>query len=302
MEISSNRDFRNRLVANATLGLVSLLWGSSFVNIKIAAAHFGAAQIACYRLTLAALCLLAFGLLRRERWPDDWRILAKLLLTSIFGQILPFLCLAVSGQLTSSTNSAIMMGATPLMTLLIGRFFLADESWTFAKWTALLLGFFGVIIALGQPIGPGGAGLFTGDLAGKLFALLATLGFAIGAILARMTAKDVAPVTNAALTMTISASLLWAYMLLTGTQLGSDQRAAWLAVLILGIVNTALAFSIYYWLIRLAGATFASLNNYLVPVIGLILGHFVLGEAFEITAAIGLLLILSAVFIFSRAI
>jgi drug/metabolite transporter (DMT)-like permease len=73
-----------------------------------------------------------------------------------------------------------------------------------------------------------------------------------------------------------------------------------LAIVFLGVVNTAAVYGIYFWLIEFAGATFASLNNYLVPVIGLILGYLLLGETFTLSTIVGLVMVLGGVFLFGH--
>lgn len=296
--IGGNRD---RLLAVGGLLLVSLLWGSSFVVIKIAARGFGAMGIASYRVAIAALCLVILGFFRGEKIPGDKRTVVLLLLLSILGQIVPFLSLGMSGHLTSSQNSAMMMGGVPLFTLLIGRFFLPDEEWTWRKWTALAIGFGGVLVALTSATlgAPSSDGRLAGDLGGCLFELLAAAGYAAGAVLSRMASKEMSPLVACAFTMTASAVLLWGVRLWAGPVPVTADRGAWAAIILLGTVNTALAYALYFWLVKFAGATFASLNNYIVPLIGLLFGCLVLSEDVSPGAVGGLVMILLGVSLFS---
>ena len=241
-------DHRSQLLAFSGLLFVSLLWGSSFVAIKVAATRFEAVNIASYRVAIAALLLSGLAVIRREEIPKDSKTIFVLLLLSIFGQLIPFVSLGVSGHLTSSQNSAMMMGSVPLLTLLFGRFFLPDERWSSKKWLALAVGFSGVMVAIGgtiQNASSSGAHL-NSDLEGGLFALLAAAGYAFGAILSRMASRSLSPLVACAFTMTVSAGILWAYSLFSGSvQLTADTNA-WTAILILGTINTALAYGVYF--------------------------------------------------------
>jgi drug/metabolite transporter (DMT)-like permease len=292
-----------RTLAFAGLVLVSILWGSSFVAIKIAATSFSPVTIASYRVSIAAFFLLGLALMRGDRIPREPRTIVALIMLSMLGQIVPFVSLGMSGHLTSSQGSATMMGAAPLVTFLVGRFFLADEPWSWGKWFALIVGFGGILVALRAPAGhtTTSNGVLTVDLAGKLYALLAASGYAVGAILSKIASRDNSPVMVCTVTMTLSAAILLTYSLLTGGIETSAPESAWAAVLLLGTVNTALAYGVYFWLIKFAGATFASLNNYVVPAIGLAMGYVILSEKLTTAALVGFAMIIVAVFIFGRA-
>jgi drug/metabolite transporter (DMT)-like permease len=295
-------DRRSQLLAFGGLLAVSLLWGSSFVVIKVAATRFEAVNIASYRATIAALCLSGLVVIKREKFPRDIRTISILFFLSIFGQILPFISLGVSGHLTSSQNSAMMMGGVPLLTLLFSRFLLPDELWSLKKWLALVVGFAGVVVALGGTIqNTWSSGAHSNaDLEGSLFALLAAVGYAIGAILSRIASRNLSPLVACAFTMTVSAGILWTYSFFSGSIQATASISAWTAIFFLGTANTAFAYGIYFWLIKFSGATFASTNNYMVPIIGMAMGFIMLSEKIYLGTLSGLMLTLIGIYLFSR--
>ena len=284
----------------AVLVLISLLWGSSFVAIKVAAGSFGALDIASGRLAIAALCLGGAAVLTRARVPADPGVWARLLALSLVGQMAPFFLLGVSGQLTASSSSAMMMAAVPLLTFLAGRLFRDGDPWTPRAWLGLGIGFLGVLMALGWPR-PGDAGAAS-DWLGKGAAILAAGGYALGTLISRSLAGRVGLTATVATTMTLSALLMGGvWLALHGGDLlagGLAPAESWpdptatLALVLLGLVNTAGVYFVYFWLIRREGPTFASLNNYLVPIFGVILGAVILGEPVQAQALAGLALVL----------
>ena len=100
--------------------------------------------------------------------------------------------------------------------------------------------------------------------------------------------------------MTLSAVLLGTYGGVVGMSIGAADGPSWGAIVMLGVVNTALAYAIYFRLIADAGATFASLNNYLVPIVGVAAGSLLLGEHISGGAAVGLAMVLGSIFMVSR--
>ncbi|MBB4265973.1 DMT family transporter [Roseospira visakhapatnamensis] len=289
----------------AVLLLVSLLWGSSFVAIKVTAGSFDALDIASGRLVIAAACLTLAAWAVRARVPRDPGVWGRLLALSLVGQMAPFFLLGVSGQLTASSSSAMMMAAVPLITFLAGRLFRGGDRWTARVWLGLGIGFVGVLVTLGWPT-PSNAGAAS-DWLGKGAAILAAGGYALGTLISRSLAGRVGLTATVATTMTLSAVLMGgAWLALHGPDLlagGLPPTGPWpdptatLALVLLGLVNTAGAYFVYFWLIRREGPTFASLNNYLVPVFGVFLGAAILGEPVQAQALAGLALVLLGIIV-----
>jgi len=287
-------------VGLTVLVLISLLWGSSFVAIKVATGSFDALDIASGRLVIAALCLGGAALLMRARVPADPGVWVRLLALSLVGQMAPFFLLGVSGQLTASSSSAMMMAAVPLLTFLTGRLFRDGDPWSPRIWLGLGIGFLGVLVTLGWPK-PSDAGAAS-DWLGKGAAILAAGGYALGTLISRSLAGRVGLTATVATTMTLSAVLMGGvWLTLHGPNLLAGALApaeswpdptATLALVLLGLVNTAGAYFAYFWLIRREGPTFATLNNYLVPIFGVILGAVILSEPIQAQALAGLALVL----------
>jgi drug/metabolite transporter (DMT)-like permease len=281
------------------LVVLSLLWGSSFLLIAIAAHGFDATSLALARVTIGALGLWGIALARERRWPKGAGLWLRLAAMSAFGQAIPFLLLSAAVRQTTSGDLALMMGAAPIFAFVFARLIGEGEAWTWSAALGLGLGLTGVAIAVSGP-GAHGASNFTGRAEG----LAAAACYAFGATLSRGASRKVGPATAAAVSMTISSCLLSALWLANNGSLSASARipeGALAAVVALGIFNTAFAYYLYFALVVRSGATFAALNNYAVPFVGLLLGAAFLNEPIALTAWAGLALVIAGIALTGRA-
>ena len=119
------------MAAYASLAFLSLLWGSSFLLIKITARVFDPFGFALARVGVAAAALLIAAALAGPVWPGRrpglW---GKLVVLSLSGQVIPFLLLGKAAKLTTSADMALMMGASPIFVFLMGRFVGSGDRWS----------------------------------------------------------------------------------------------------------------------------------------------------------------------------
>ena len=216
---------------------------------------------------------------------------------SLIGQVGPFLLFGVAAHLITSADMALMMGSAPIFTFLLARMFGLGEVWNARAAAGLALGLVGVALSLGSPFAGGGAahaGL------GRALALVAALGYAGSALLSRPVSRAVGAAMAATGSMAISGALLAAAELVAGgvpslAVLAAKPAGPLAALVALGLFNTGLAYFVYFRLIETAGATFAALNNYIVPCIGVIAGALALGEPVRPAAWLGLACVLVSV-------
>ena len=135
------------------LAFVTLLWGSSFLLIKVASQAFEPAALAFGRAGIAAAALALAALAMRLSWPRSRRLWGRMAAMSLCGQALPFLLLGAAARLTSSADMALMMGGVPIFTFLLARLFGLGEVWNARAALGLALGLVGVVVSLGSPLG-----------------------------------------------------------------------------------------------------------------------------------------------------
>ena len=284
-------------MAYVQLAFLSLLWGFSFLLIKIAAQSFDWIGYAFGRAGVAAAALAAIALVRRAAWPRSARVWGQMAAMSLTGQVGPFLLFGVAAHLVTSADMALMMGSAPIFTFLLARMFGLGEVWNARAAAGLALGLVGVALSLGSPFASGGAahaGL------GRSLALIAALGYAGSALLSRPVSRAVGSAMAATGSMAISGVVLAATELVIGgtpslADLAAKPAGPLAALVALGLFNTGLAYFVYFRLIETSGATFAALNNYIVPCIGVIAGAVALGEPVRPAAWIGLACVLVSV-------
>src|SRR5664280_2306639 len=135
--------------ALARLSVRAVLWGSSFLFIKVGIEGLSPSQLVLGRLLTGASVLAAIVVVRRERLPRR----------GVVGNIAPFLLFAWGEQRASSSLAGIYNASTPLLTLLMAIVALPEERPNAARATGLVLGFLGVLTVLAPWQGVGGGGL-----------------------------------------------------------------------------------------------------------------------------------------------
>lgn len=276
---------------------LALIWGSSFLLTKIAVASLAPDLVVAGRLLVAALILAPLAWLIAERPAGGARLWIFYLLIAIFGNVLPFFLIAWGQTAIDSGLAGILMAIMPLATLGLAHFLVPGERMTPPRLVGFLIGFVGVVVLMGPDAL---AGLGNGD--GRLLHMLAVLGgalsYGVSAILARLRPASDA-YFSAASTVTIALTLGLVVLGLGGglSVQAVPSGAGLLAVILLGMVSTALATIIYFHLVRSAGPSFLAQLNYLIPLWAVLVGVIFLGEQPELNHLYGLALILGGILV-----
>jgi len=268
---------------------LAMLWGASFLFIKVAVRELTPATLIVGRLGLAAVTL---GLLvpfvvgsgetvRQLRANWVWLVVVALVNTAI-----PFWLLSWGETRIDSGLASIIQASVPIFNALIAFVAFREVRVTGVRLLGVGVGFLGVALLVGaQP-------------EGKVLGALAVVGMAfcygLGGLLTGRYLKPAQPVV-VSFASTAIATLVW---LPVGVAQAPSEMPGWKtigSVLALGIPGTALAYLLFFGLITGAGAAYASLVTYLIPPIALAYGAIFLGERFGASAFGGLALILAGV-------
>ena len=271
----------------ALLFLLGAIWGGSFFLIKLAVATIPPLTVAAGRILTGALLMGVLLALRCTRLPDDPGTWARLALMGTIGTVLPFALINWGETHIDSGLAAILMSAVPILTIFLAHFFRSDERIDAGKLAALVLGGAGVVVL----IGPDALGGLGSDLLGQLAILGACCCYAINSLTARQLAGHSAEAVTAGMLFAAALAALPLSLLLDRPWQTEISAGSALAVLALGILPTALGYLIAFRIISSAGAGFASLNNYLVPLFGVLWGMALLGERLQPQALAALALI-----------
>ena len=285
----------------AAFWLLSLIWGSSFLFIRIGVEEVSPFQVVFMRTGIAAIGLNAVLLLRGKHIPFDLRGLIPLIVIGIGNTIIPFALISWGETHVESGLASLLNATAALFTLVIAHFTFHDERITMPKIVGLVVGFIGVMV-LASRSWVGGA-VITSELAGQLAIVLAALFYAAFGVYSRKTMNDrYEPMVVAAGSM-LTAAIGAGILLLLAPAFGGEGFVAlntlrddtlW-ALLLLGFFNTFLAYILFYWIIQQLGAGRASMVTYVIPAVGIVLGALVRDEVVDWRLLVGAGLILSGI-------
>jgi len=284
--------------------LLALIWGSSFLFIRIGVEQLPAFQLVFIRTGIAAIGLNLAVYLRGKRLPTDWRSILDLLVLGIVNTVLPFALITWGETRIESGLASVLQGTAALFTLVIAHFAFADERISPRKLAGLAIGFLGVVVLASRSTAETVAQSdSTMHLLGQLAVIVASLCYALGGTYSRKAMQHrLDPVVVAAGAMTVasvlSGTIAWASPSLGGPapiSLAQLTPVVLGAVLALGLVNTFGAYLIFYPLVAVLGAARTSMVTYVIPVVGLLLGAIFLGEQVDLRLVIGTLLIVGGI-------
>ena len=271
------------------LTLLALIWGASFMLIKIADRELAPATLILGRLGSATLLLAAIALVQlgsratlaelRGAW--RWLVVVGLVNTAI-----PFWLLSWGETRIDSGLASIIQGAVPIFNALLAFAFFREARVTGVRLLGLAIGFVGVALLVGaQP---------HGKLLAALAVVAMALCYAIGTLLAGRHLRGTPPLV-VALASTAVSTLAALPAGIVQAPSGTWHGETIVAILVLGFVGTGIAYLLFFALIQRAGANYATLVTYLVPPIALAYGAIFLDESFGAAAFVALALVLVGV-------
>jgi drug/metabolite transporter (DMT)-like permease len=289
-------DRRGRLVNYATLGLLTLIWGTTWAAIRLGLRGIPPFTGVALRFAIGAAALLAAARalgVRLRGAASPWRVWRVWLVNGLMTFFIPYGLVYWAEQWVPSGLTAVLFATSPLWVALAAHVALPAERLRAATAAGILVGFGGVAVifsedlrALGGPRVAGAAALL----------LLAPLTASIGVVAMKRWATGMHPLTVVAMPMALTAAAMGCVAL--ATEAGQPVRLAGLplaALLYLALCGSALAFSLYFWLLGRLPATTLSLINYLTPIVALLIGGTALGEPFTLRILTGSALVVGGV-------
>lgn len=251
--------------------LLAALWGGSFLFMRIGAPEFGPVPMMALRVGIAALCLLP--LLAATRGLAALRShAAAMAIVGITNSAIPFSLLTYATLSLSAGFTSILNGTAPFWSALVAYLWLGERL-TLVRLFGLLIGILGVLFLVWGRISfkPGADGWAI--VAG----LLATAFYGFAANFTKRQLAGVDALSSATGSM-LSASVVLIPLALIMWPAGSPSTTAWLAVLVLAVAGTALAYLLYFRLIAGLGATRATTVTFMIPAFGMFWGWLFLDE------------------------
>jgi drug/metabolite transporter (DMT)-like permease len=255
----------------ALLFLLAAVWGASFLFVRVAVPVLGPFPLVATRVLLGGLILLAYAASvgHTPDWRTHWR---RYLMIGLLNNAIPFTLIATAQLHLTASFAALLNSPPPLFAALIAAIWLKDKL-TAAKVIGLLLGILGVGVIVGwQPVPLG-----TEQWVSILLMLGAAFSYGVAAVYGRVAFSGVNPISTATGQLLASSAMMLP-LAVTNPPMHPIESVTVLAMLGLAILSTALAYRIYFHLIRAAGPTSAASVTLLIPFFSSLWGSIFLGE------------------------
>ncbi|MDC2960712.1 DMT family transporter [Streptomyces gilvifuscus] len=271
-------------------GALSLIWGFSFLLIKVGTDGYAPFQVTLGRLVFGTAVLALAMAVKRARLPRGLRTWGHLAVAAFLLNALPFSLFAYSELTIPSTLAGICNATSPLWGMALSLVALSEDRPSRVRVAGLGIGFLGVLTVLGAWQGFHGL-----DGRGTAMALLASLSYPVGWIYVRRT---LAGSGYSHLSLTGAQLLLATVQLAVVTPLftsfpGRVAVVPLLAVAALGALGTGLAVLIQYGLVAEVGPTTAQMVTYFIPIIATGAGVAILGESLSWSTPVGAVIVLA---------
>ena len=283
------------------LGALSLMWGSSYLFIKIGVETLPPLSLVLLRVLVGFAILLLVVAVTRTPLPRDARTLGHLAVLGAVNIAIPFWLIGWAEQHIDSGLAGILQSTAPFFTLVIAATFVHDEHVTRGRLAGIGLGFLGILVLSLENLADLGSALGAERLLAELAVVGASLAYAVGNTYARRTLRNTRPLvlSTGQVGWAVVLVAILAFVVDGGVTMPAVPEAAF-SVLWLGAVGTGFAYIVFFRLLTGWGPTRASLVAYLLPVVAVILGVVVLGETVDALFLAGAALIVAGVWVVNR--
>ena len=271
--------------------LLAAIWGSSFMFVELALQTLPPLTIVAGRVGFGALGLALLLRARGEGLPRSLRVWGDCAVIAAIGNIAPFFLIGWGQIGVDSGLAAILMSSVPLVTAVLAHFLTNDERLTRMKVFGIAVGFIGVVTLIG-PDSLGGLGR-------AAVSQIAIFGgaccYAMTSVYARRLSRSSAETASAGVLIMAAVMSVPMSLAVDRPWTLSPSIVSLAAVGVLGLLATAAASVILFRIVASVGSTFLSMNNYLVPLFGVLFGTAILGERLGVGVLVAMSLILAGI-------
>ena len=270
-----------------------IVWGSTWIFIKLGLADLPPVSFAALRFTVACLLLLPVLLILKIQIPKGRKIWIVILITGLLQFFFNYGLLFWGEQYISSGLAAVLQATIPAFGLVLARIYVGEQI-TGLKIASILLGLAGVAVIFREQLVLNGQMAFLGSMA----VVVGAFGAAYASVLTKAKGAGTNPASLLFGQMLIGQIPLW----LVGLSMeGSPFNFRWtwqavVCVLFLAVVGSIVAFWLYYWLLTKIDVSKAMMISFVTPLVAVFVGSF-FGEKLDLQTLLGGILILLSVFL-----
>jgi drug/metabolite transporter (DMT)-like permease len=275
--------------------IIYLVWGSTFFAIRIGVHEVPPFLLAAIRFSVAGLVLYGWTIARGER-PPSGRQWASVGLLALLIFVFDYGLLFWAEQRVPSGVAAVMMATIPAFMALSEVVFLGTQKLTVRLGLALLIGLGGVAVVANRSPSLGGTPI---DGLGVMALLFGAISWSVASAFSRILALPPSKVMSSGAQMLAGG----VFLAVTSAALGefhdfhpwTVSRGAWLSLLYLIVAGSIIGFTAYVWLIHHESPSKVGTYAYVNPVVAVLLGYFLGGEALDLRTVLGTALVLISV-------
>lgn len=277
--------------------IIYLVWGSTFLAIRIGVHEVPPFLFAAMRFSVAGLALFGWTIARGEPLPSTRQWMSAFLLALLIF-VFDYGLLFWAEQRVPSGLAAVMMATIPAFMALSEILLLGTQKLTMRLGLALLIGIAGVVVLMSRSLGLAGAAI---DTIGAVALIIASASWSVSSALSRKLPLPTSKVMSSGAQMLAGGILLTIASAALG-EFGNFQPAAvsgraWISLAYLIVAGSIVGFTAYVWLIHHESPTKVGTYAYVNPVIAVLLGFFVGDEPLDLRTVLGMLFILISVVI-----
>lgn len=292
MESTTNRPAWKTLLA---FGIIYLVWGTTFLAIRIGVHEVSPFLFAAMRFLIAGLVLCGWTVAHGDKLPSGSQWASAFVLAFLIF-VLDYGLLFWAEQRVPSGLAAVMLATIPAFTALSEIILLRTQKLTVRLAAALLIGIAGVAVLVSRSLNLGGEPI---DRAGAAALIVGSISWSIGSALSRKLPLPSSKVMSSGAQMLAGGVLLAVVAAALGEfrtfHPSAVSRGAWLALAYLIVAGSIAGFTAYVWLIDHESLTKVGTYAYVNPVVAVFVGYFLAGEALGPRTLLGTLFVLISV-------
>ena len=267
---------------------LGILWGASFLFVEVLLDLINPFLIVYFRVSIASIILVLFLYLSKTKFKFSNKIIYNLFIMALLNNVIPFLMIAYGQKTTTGGLASILNANTSLITILLASMFISYEKLTVNRLFGVLVGLFGIIIAVGYE-----SFLTIYDNSyGKFLILLATVSYAFAGIWAKLKLSDLPPLISATGMLTFSTVILspFAAVFYYDDIINLNFPIIFYSVMF-AILCSVIAYFLYFKILEKTGAGNLLICTIIIPPASIILNSLILEQVIAISELIGLMII-----------
>ena len=284
---------RHPLLPYAAFIALALIWGISFLLIKVAVQDMSPPTLLLFRAASGCIALAAIVfVIRRRLFNPGWRgYLFGFAFMAVTNAVIPWISIAWGEERISSGLASILNSTTTLWVAVLIYWVVPNERPSFVNYVGVVLGFAGVVVLVYPDIAQHG---LSGDALGALAVVVASLSYAVNSLYQRRRMRDLS-VYEVSLGQLIFSTLFALPLAATSLPAMHVRPLSLAAVLALGAAGTGVAYLLYYYVMNTLGAVRATGVTFVVPLTAVFWGVVLLNEKLSVPIVVGMVVILAGI-------